>query len=118
MTKPNKRRFQSVRVITVDPANKTEHIDLDPTLLSAADLEKICKSLDSIRATIMLEFARRAGYIRQEPVLWLEPTGRFIFDKSGNTNKNGTNTFRISGKGKGHITEINSKELEELAAEL
>lgn len=87
MTKPNKRRFQSVRIVTTDAQTKSEHIDLDPTLLSAADLEKICKSLDSIRATIMLEFARRAGYIRQEPILWLDPSGRTLSSGTGKEKK-------------------------------
>lgn len=104
MTKPNKRRFQSVRVISIDPTSKTEHTDFDPTLLSSADLEKICRSVDGIRAAVMLEFARRAGYIRQEPILWLEPTGRQVYGASSSDSK------KIKG--------INLKELEELAAEL
>ena len=104
MTKPNKRRFLTVQVLSVDPVTKVEYNNLDVTLLSSADLEKICRSLDSIRASVMLEFARRAGYIRQEPVLWLEPTGRQIYGKVGSNSKK--------------VKEINLKELEELAVEL
>lgn len=100
MTPPNKRRFQSIRVVSIDSTTKMEHTDLNPALMSAADLEKICKSLDSIRATIMLEFAHRTGYVRQKPVLWVEPT-------------TGSSKFKQAKEVK-----INFKELEELAAEL
>ena len=74
MTPPNKRRFLSVDIRTLDNQTKEEHLDLDPSLLSIAELEKICRSIDTIKQQVFFEFARRRGMLHRPAEMYIPPT--------------------------------------------
>ena len=74
LTSPNKRRFLSVDVRTLDNQSKEEHLDFDPSLLSTAELEKICRSIDTIKQQVFFEFARRSGILRRPAGMYIPPT--------------------------------------------
>ena len=74
MTPPNKRHFLSVDIRTLDNQTKEEHLDFDPSLLSTAELEKICRSIDTIKQQVFFEFARRCGMLHQPVEMYIPPT--------------------------------------------
>ena len=96
MTIPNKRRFLSIDLRTLDSQTKEEHLDFNPSQLSTAELEKICKSVDTIKQQIFSELARRCGMLHR-------PVG--VYTPPIITNKNG----------KKQVTPLNMQELAELA---
>jgi len=74
MTLPNKRRFLSVDIRTLDNQTKEEHLDFDPSLLSTAELEKICRLIDTIKQQVFFEFARRCGILHRPAGMYIPPT--------------------------------------------
>ena len=73
MTAPNKRRFLSIDLRTLDNQTKEEHLDFDPSQLSTAELEKICKSVDTIKQQIFSELARRCGMLQRPVGVYVPP---------------------------------------------
>ncbi len=73
MTPPNKRRFLSLQIITLDSESKLKHLDFRPELLSTADLEKVCRASDQVRQAVYMELTRRCGMLHKPAQLWVEP---------------------------------------------
>lgn len=82
MTPLNKRRFLSIDIRTADSQTKKIHLDFDPSLLSTAELEKICRSVDTIKQQVFSELARRCGMLHR-------PAGVYIPPKVSNEVSNG-----------------------------
>jgi len=80
MTAPNKRRFLSIDLRTLDSQTKEEHLDFDPSQLSTAELEKICKSVDTIKQQIFSELARRCGMLQRPVGVYVPP---LVSNKNG-----------------------------------
>lgn len=73
MTPPNKRRFLSIDIRSLDNQTKEEHLDFDPELLSTVDLEKFCKAIEGLRNMVFLELARRCGLNRRPVGFYIPP---------------------------------------------